>query len=161
MPETPVPTADLVDEYGAELRVCQVQFRDFGAVASFTGPVRTVLCHEDNGILRELVRTPGEGHVLVVDGGASLGTALVGDLLAGAALENGWAGLILHGAIRDARALRELPLGIKALGTTPRKSNRTGEGALDTPVAFGGIVFHPGDILHADEDGVVLLPKSR
>ena len=119
-------TADLVDQYGAELRVCDVQFRQFGGQRVFTGPVRTVSCHEDNGLLRDLVQTPGAGCVLVVDGGGSLHAALVGDVLAGAAVQNGWAGLVIHGAVRDSAALAGLGLGIKALGTNPRKSGKTG-----------------------------------
>jgi regulator of ribonuclease activity A len=159
MPETPVPTADLVDQYGTELRVCETQFRQFGGCRAFTGPVRTVSCHEDNGLLRELVRAPGSGRVLVVDGGGSLRAALVGDMLAGAALANGWAGLILHGAVRDSAALAGLDLGVKALGTNPRPGGKTGAGAVDVPVSFGGVTFHPGDVLHADDDGIVLLPR--
>jgi regulator of ribonuclease activity A len=159
MPDTPVPTADLVDQYGAELRVCETQFRQFGGCRAFAGPVRTVSCHEDNGLLRELVRTPGSGCVLVVDGGGSLRTALVGDMLAGAAQANGWAGLILHGAVRDSVALAGLDLGVKALGTNPRPGGKTGAGAVDVPVSFGGVMFHPGDVLHADDDGIVLLPR--
>jgi regulator of ribonuclease activity A len=155
----PVPTADLVDQYGAELRVCDVQFRQFGGRRAFTGPVRTVSCHEDNGLLRELVRTAGAGCVLVVDGGGSLHTALVGDMLAGAAQASGWAGLALYGAVRDSVALAGLDLGIKALGTNPRTSTKTGAGEIDVPVTFGGVTFCPGDILHADDDGVVLLPR--
>jgi len=159
MPDTAVPTADLVDQYGTELRVCETQFRQFGGCRAFAGPVRTVSCHEDNGLLRELVRTPGSGCVLVVDGGGSLRAALVGDMLAGAAQTNGWAGLILHGAVRDSVALAGLDLGVKALGTNPRPGGKTGAGAVDVPVSFGGITFHPGDVLHADDDGIVLLPR--
>ena len=122
--------------------------------------MRTVSCHEDNGLLRDLVQTPGAGAVLVVDGGGSLRTALAGDLIAGAAEANGWAGLILHGAVRDSVALAGLDLGIKALGTIPRKSAKTGAGAVDVPVTFGNVTFHPGDILHADDDGIVLLPPA-
>jgi regulator of ribonuclease activity A len=154
------PTADLVDQYGAELRVCDVQFRQFGGHRSFGGPVRTVSCHEDNGLLRDLVRSAGAGCVLVVDGGGSLHTALVGDVLAGAAQENGWAGLVVHGAVRDSAALAQLGLGIKALGTNPRKSGKTGAGAVDVPLSFGGVTFQPGDVLHADDDGIVLLPPG-
>ena len=153
-------TADLVDQYGAELRVCDVQFRQFGGHRMFTGPVRTVSCHEDNGLLRDLVRTPGVGCVLVVDGGGSLHAALVGDVLAGAAAEHGWAGLVIHGAVRDSAALAGLGLGIKALGTNPRRSGKTGTGAVDVPVTFGGVTFQPGDVLHADDDGIVLLPPG-
>jgi regulator of ribonuclease activity A len=159
MPNTPVPTADLVDQYGSALRVCETQFRQFGGTRAFTGPVRTVSCREDNGLLRQLVQAPGGGSVLVVDGAGSLHAALVGDMLAGAALANGWAGLVLHGAVRDSEALSGLDLGIKALGTNPRPGGKTGSGAVDVPVTFGGITFHPGDVLHADDDGVVLLPR--
>ncbi|WSQ15147.1 ribonuclease E activity regulator RraA [Streptomyces sp. NBC_01231] len=160
MPETvtPVPTADLVDQYGTALRVCDLQFRQFGAHHGFAGPVRTVSCHADNGLLRDLLRTPGDGAVLVVDGAGSLRTALVGDLIAGAAQDNGWAGLVLHGAVRDSVALAGLRLGIKALGTIPRKSAKEAAGAVDVPVTFGGVTFRPGDILHADADGITLLP---
>lgn len=157
-PVTPIPTADLVDQYGTALRVCDLQFRQFGAHRGFAGPVRTVSCHEDNGLLRDLLRTPGDGAVLVVDGDGSLRTALVGDLIAGAAQDNGWAGLVLHGAVRDSVALAGLRLGIKALGTIPRKSAKDAAGAVDTPVTFGGVTFRPGDILHADDDGIALLP---
>ncbi len=152
-------TADLVDEYGAELRVCDVQFRQFGGRRVFAGPVRTVSCHEDNGLLRDLVRTPGAGAVLVVDGGGSLHAALVGDIIAGSAYASGWAGLIVHGAVRDSATLAGIDLGIKALGANPRKGGKTGAGAIDVPVAFGGVTFQPGDVLHADDDGIVLLPS--
>ncbi|WP_369029584.1 ribonuclease E activity regulator RraA [Streptomyces adonidis] len=160
MPDSPapLPTADLVDQYGAELRVCDLQFRQFGGHRSFTGTVHTVSCHEDNGLLRDLLRTPGHGDVLVVDGQGSLRTALVGDLIAGAAQDNGWAGLVLHGAVRDSAALATLELGIKALGTIPRKSSKAAEGAVDVPVVIGGVTFRPGDRLHSDDDGIVLLP---
>jgi regulator of ribonuclease activity A len=160
MADNPVPTADLVDRYGPELRVCGTQFRQFGGRRAFAGPVRTVSCHEDNGLLRDLLRTPGSGSVLVVDGAGSLRAALVGDVLAGAALANGWSGLTLHGAVRDSAALSGLDLGIKALGTNPRPGGKTGAGAVDVPVTFGGVTFYPGDILHADDDGIVLLPRS-
>lgn len=153
-----VPTADLADTYGPDLRVCDLQFRQFGGRRLFSGPVRTVSCHEDNGLLRELLHTPGSGAVLVVDGGGSLRSALVGDLIAAAAQASGWAGLIVHGAVRDSVALAGLDLGIKALGTTPRKSAKAGAGAVDAAVTFGNVTFRPGDVLHADDDGVVLLP---
>lgn len=159
-PHAPIPTADLVDQYGSELRVCDVQFGQYGGRRSFAGPVRTVSCHEDNGLLRELLRTPGEGHVLVVDGGGSLRTALSGDLIATAAQDNGWAGLVLHGAVRDSAVLAGLDLGIKALGAIPRKSAKDGVGEVDVPVTIGDVTFAPGDVLHADDDGIALLPHT-
>ncbi|MBT2454766.1 ribonuclease E activity regulator RraA [Streptomyces sp. ISL-86] len=161
MSVTPVPTADLYDEHGEGLAICTTPFRQFGGRRLFAGPVRTVSCHEDNALLRELVNTPGAGAVLVVDGGGSLRTALVGDLIAGAAERNGWAGLIINGAVRDSVALGGLGgLGIKALGTNPRKSGKTGAGTVDGPVTIGEVTFRLGDTVHADEDGVVVLPAT-
>ncbi|WP_167109496.1 ribonuclease E activity regulator RraA [Amycolatopsis granulosa] len=150
-------TADLVDEHGDELRVCDTQFRQFGGERVFSGRVRTVACHQDNGLVKQVLATPGEGAVLVIDGRGSLHTALSGDLIARSAADNGWAGLVINGAVRDSAVLAGLPIGIKALGTTPRKSAKAGTGQLDVPVGFGGITFHPGDLLYADDDGVVLL----
>ncbi|MEU9304168.1 ribonuclease E activity regulator RraA [Streptomyces sp. NPDC048269] len=160
MSVTPVPTADLYDEHGEMLGICATQFRLLGGRRLFAGPVRTLSCHEDNALLRELVHGPGEGAVLVVDGGGSLRTALVGDLLAGAAERNGWAGLIINGAVRDSVALGGLGLGVMALGTVPRKSGKTGAGTVDEPVTIGGTTFRPGDTVHADADGVVVLPAG-
>ncbi|MEU9342699.1 ribonuclease E activity regulator RraA [Streptomyces sp. NPDC048278] len=159
MSTTPVPTADLVDRYGEELRVCDTQLTSYGSVRSFCGPVRTVSCHDDNALLHELLRKPGDGHVVVVDGLASLRTALLGDIMATRARDNGWAGLVIHGAVRDVPALAGIHLGVRALGANPRKSGKAGTGAVDVPVTFGGVTFHPGDMLHADDDGVVLLPN--
>ncbi|MFC4000084.1 ribonuclease E activity regulator RraA [Prauserella oleivorans] len=156
-----ISTADLVDKHGAALRVCDTQFRQFGAHRAFSGRVRTVSCYQDNGLVKQLLNSPGEGCVLVVDGGGSLHTALTGDLIAGAAVHNGWAGLVINGAVRDSAVLAGLPLGIKALGTNPRKSSKAGAGSVDVPVGFGGVTFHPGDELYADDDGVVLLPADH
>jgi regulator of ribonuclease activity A len=153
-------TADLVDEHGQALLVCDTQFRQFGGHRSFTGPIRTVACHEDNGLVRELLNSPGDGCVLVVDGGGSVHTALTGDMIAEAAVRNEWVGLVLNGAVRDSAVLADLPIGIKALGTNPRKSAKNGNGTVDVAVEFGGITFTPGDTLYSDEDGVVVLPTT-
>lgn len=160
MPTTPVPTADLADEHGDQLRVCDVQFTSYGARRSFAGPIRTVSCHEDNALLHALLREPGDGRVVVVDGRASLRTALLGDLMAERARANGWAGVVILGAVRDAAVLAGVPVGVHALGTNLRRSGKAGHGEVDVPVSFGGVTFTPGDILHADDDGVVLLPAS-
>ncbi|MGF1646825.1 MAG: ribonuclease E activity regulator RraA [Kineosporiaceae bacterium] len=157
-------TADVYDElherHGTTLQSCPLQFRDLGGRRRFQGPVRTVRCHEDNALLKSVLSGPGDGAVLVVDGGGSLGTALVGDVIAGLAVANGWAGLVIHGAVRDSVALGGLPLGVKALGTNPRTSAKTGAGEVDVPVELGGVVMMPGDRLWADEDGVLVLRAS-
>jgi regulator of ribonuclease activity A len=156
-----VGTADLVDELGEDVRSCDVQLRQLGGRTRFAGPARTVECRGDNALVKQVLSTPGEGAVLVVDGGGSLHSALVGDLVAGAAVENGWAGLVLHGAVRDAAALAGMALGIKALGTNPRKSRKDGTGRVDVPVGFGGIVVVPGEWVFSDDDGVLVVPAEQ
>jgi regulator of ribonuclease activity A len=154
------PTADLVDAIGADVRSCDVQFRQFGAHTQFAGPISTVRCFQDNALLKSVLSTPGDGGVLMIDGGGSLHTALVGDLIADLARSNGWSGLIVNGAVRDAAALRGIELGIKALGTNPRKSGKTGAGELDVRVSLGGVEFVPGDIAYSDDDGIVVVTAA-
>jgi regulator of ribonuclease activity A len=154
------PTADLVDDIGPDVRSCDVQFRQFGARTQFAGPITTVRCLEDNGLLKSVLSTPGEGGVLVIDGAGSLHTALVGDLIAELAHSNGWSGLVIHGAVRDATALRGIDLGIKALGTNPRKSSKIGAGERDVTVSVGGVTFVPGDIAYSDDDGIVIVAAA-
>jgi regulator of ribonuclease activity A len=152
-------TADLIDEYGAELAGCETQFRSYGSRVRFAGAVETVRCLEDNVLLKEVLATPGSGRVLVVDGGGSLRTALMGDMIAASAVANGWAGVVINGAVRDVAALRALDLGVKALGSNPRKSAKEGTGEAGVPVGFGGVEFRPGAWLYSDEDGIVLAPR--
>ena len=155
---TAIPaTADLYDEHGDHLQSCDLQFRQYGATRSFAGTITTVRCHQDNALLKSVLGEDGAGRVLVVDGGGSLHTALMGDLIATMARDNGWSGVIIHGAVRDVAVLADLSIGIKALGSNPRKSTKTGAGERDQPVEFGGATFQPGATLYSDEDGVVVL----
>lgn len=149
-------TADVWDEHGDGLMSCDLQLRSFGGRSTFEGPVRTVRCRDDNQLVKNVLATPGEGAVLVVDGDGSLHAALVGDQVAARAATNGWAGLIINGAVRDAEALGGVDIGLKALGTNPRRSSKSGEGSVDVAVTFGGAVFAPGARLWADLDGVVV-----
>ena len=150
------PTADLIDEHGDAIRSCEIQFRQFGAQLRFFGPIRTIKTLEDNALIKSTLSQPGSGSVLVIDGGGSLKAALVGDVIAGLALSNGWAGLVIWGAVRDTVALAQLNLGIKALGSNPRKSGKTGSGVLDAPIQLGGINIRSGHWLYSDEDGIVV-----
>lgn len=152
-------TADLFDRHGEALRICEAPLRSFGGKARFHGTIRCVRCHEDNALLKRVLGEAGEGRVLVVDGGGSLRRALMGDNVAGLAVSNGWSGVVIFGAIRDSVAIGRLELGVKALGTNPRSPLKTGAGEVDVAVSFGGIAFSPGDELHSDEDGLVLLPS--
>src|SRR3954468_6668297 len=149
-------TADLSDEHPDAL-VCGLQLRQFGGVTEFSGPIATVRCQDDNVLLRRQVEGPGNGRVLVVDGGGSLRTAVVGDLIAGIAAANGWVGLVMNAGVRDTAVLRHMPIGIKALGSVPLRSVKEGVGEVDVPVDFGGITFTPGAILTSDDDGIVVL----
>ena len=150
-----IATADLYDERGEDLDSLSLQLLDLGGRVAFDGPIRTVRCHRDNALVKQVLATPGDGAVLV-DGGGSLESALVGDLIAASAVENGWAGVIVHGAIRDRGAMASLPLGVKALGSNPRKSAKDGVGEIDVPVTIAGVVFTPGRHVWADEDGVLI-----
>ncbi|WP_285136479.1 ribonuclease E activity regulator RraA [Microbacterium sp. lyk4-40-TSB-66] len=151
-----IATADLYDERGDELDSLSLPLIDLGGRTAFDGPVRTVRCHRDNALVKQVLATPGAGAVLVVDGAGSLESALVGDMIAASAVENGWAGIIVNGAIRDRVALAELPLGVKALGSNPRKSAKDGVGDVDVPVTIAGVVFTPGRRVWADADGVLV-----
>jgi regulator of ribonuclease activity A len=151
-------TADLWDEHGDELVSCELQLRQFGGVRAFEGAISTVRCDEDNALLRARVSEPAEGRVLVVDGGGSLGAALMGDQIGALAVENGWGGVVINGAVRDVNALAELELGVKALGSNPCKSLKTGAGEVDVPVSFGGVTFVAGARLVSDDDGIVVFP---
>ena len=149
-------TADLYDEHGERLRIVAPLFRDFGGRKVFSGPASTVKVFEDNSLVRSALEEPGEGRVLVVDGGASMRCALVGDNLALLGQQNGWAGIIVYGCIRDARPIADIDIGVKAMATNPRKSVKKGEGDRDIEVRFGEVCIAPGDYVYADEDGVVI-----
>lgn len=153
----PRATADLVDEIGPDVRSCDLQLAQYGGRVMFAGRISTVRCFQDNALLKSVLSEPGNGGVLVIDGAASLHTALVGDLIAELGRANGWAGLIINGAVRDASTLKTLDIGIKALGTNPRKSTKTGAGERDVAVSFGGVTFTPGDVAHSDDDGIVVV----
>ena len=151
-----VLTADLYDERGDELQSVPLQFQTIGGRAQFSGPIRTVTCFEDNALLKSILSTPGNGAVLVIDGGGSLNSALMGDMIADLAVANGWSGAIINGAVRDRIAIGALDLGVKALGSNPRKSSKTGAGIADAVVEIAGVVFTPGRTVYCDEDGILV-----
>ena len=149
-------TADLYDEHEGKVQVVNAFLHNFGQRTHFSGPISTVRCFEDNSQVRAALEEPGRGRVLVVDGGASNRCALVGDVMAKLGLENGWAGLVIYGCIRDSAVVATMPIGIKALGTNPRRSIKKGAGERDVILNFGDATFTPGDCLYSDEDGLLL-----
>jgi regulator of ribonuclease activity A len=157
---TTFATCDLCDAHEEDtsraFRVLPPVFRDFGGMASFCGKVATLRCPEDNSRVREAVNSPGEGRVLVIDGGASTRRALVGGNLAAAAARNGWAGIVVDGAVRDAAELIAAGIGIKALALMPLRSVKRGEGQRDLAIEIQGVAVRPGDWLYADQDGIVV-----
>lgn len=160
MSDTKIVTPDLCDDHADLVQVVDPMFRNYGGVEAFGGEIVTVKCFEDNSIVKEQVGLPGEGRVMVVDGGASKRNALLGDMLAEKASANGWAGLIIYGCIRDVDVIAETKLGVQALGSNPRKTEKRGIGDLNVPVTFGGVTFVPGEYVYADNNGVIVSPKN-
>ena len=153
-------TADLCDAFPQLVQPAEPLFHDYGGVNKFAGPIETLRVFEDNALLRQVLETEGRGRVLVVDGGASLRCALVGGRLALLAHEKGWSGVLINGCVRDAAELGLVPIGIRALNTTPMRSGKTGAGEWGGKVFFAGIAFSQGKYLYADGDGILLADRN-
>ena len=155
-------TCDLCDAHKNDtdgaFRVLPPVFHDYGGRPKFSGPVSTVKCFEDNSLVKAAVDSPGQGRVLVVDGGGSLRRALVGGNLAAAAARNGWAGLVVDGCVRDVAELAACDVGIRALALMPLPTEKRNEGQRDVPVQVQGLWVRPGEWLYADADGIVVMP---
>lgn len=153
-------TTDLSDRLADAAQVAAPLFRDFGGRTRFSGPISTIKCFEDNSLVRAALEEPGDGRVLVVDGGGSMRCALLGDQLAALAVKNGWSGVLVNGCIRDSEAIAETDLGVKALAAHPRKSVKRGHGERDVLVRFAEVSFNPAHYLYADPDGVVITEQE-
>lgn len=151
-----ISTADLCDAHEDQVRVVEPMFSSFGGQPSFFGRIATLKVFEDNSLVRTALESPGEGRVLVIDGGGSLRRALVGDQLAALAASNGWAGIVVYGCIRDSVAIADMDIGLLALDTHPLKTKKRNAGEADIAVSFGGVTFLPGEWLYADQDGVIV-----
>ena len=153
-------TTDLYDDFGDLVQTCSVQFQDYGGKTRYSGPIRTVKCFRDNQLFRALLDEPGNGCVVIVDGGASTESALMGDIIAAKGAKNGWAGCVILGAVRDSAELGKIEFGAKALGVNPAKSSKAGQGDVDVTLEFGGARFEPGHWVYCDEDGVLVAPHE-
>lgn len=149
-------TADLYDAFGNRCHSCDTQFKQYGGRREFSGRIRTIKCLDDNVLLRRMLETRSDGEVLVVDGSGDLGSALIGDVIAGLGAKSGWSGAVVFGAIRDTRALASLDFGLKALGSNPKKSAKHGAGNVDVTLQFGGVIFLPGHWIYSDDDGILV-----
>lgn len=155
VPEQSIVTPDICDAH-PEVQAIPAQFTNFGGVSAFAGPVRTVACFEDNSMVKQAVAEPGNGSVLVVDGGGSMRCAMLGDMLAEKAAANGWAGIVMYGCVRDVDILARTSLGVQALGHHPRKSEKRGEGTRDIAVDIAGVNVRPEQWLYADNNGILV-----
>ena len=154
------PTCDYFDDHGDALGVLPANLRHYGGQGAFHGPVVTVKTFEVNSRVKELANTPGKGRVMVVDGGGSLRRALCGDVIAAEAAGNGWAGVVIWGAVRDVAMLAETPIGIMAMGHTPARCVRKGEGEVGCDLRIDGVAVSEGDYLVADADGAIVFPAT-
>jgi regulator of ribonuclease activity A len=153
-------TTDLSDAHPDDVQIPEPIFGDFGGEVKFHGPIATVKTFEDNTLVRAALETPGNGRVLVVDGGGSMRCALLGDNLAKLAIDNNWKGIVINGCLRDSESIGELPIGVKALAVHPRKSLKKNYGWSEVPVSFAGVTFTPGHWLYADMDGMIVSAKK-
>ena len=153
-------TPDLCDAFGGIVQVAEPLFRDYGAVRRFAGPIATVRTRDDNTLVRQVLETPGHGRVLVVDGAGSLRCALLGGRLAVLAQSNGWSGILVNGCIRDSGEIATIPVGVKALNTSPVRSEKAGRGEQNVVVTFAGVTFEPRHFLYADDDGIVVADRD-
>ncbi len=153
-------TADLCDGYPELVQVAQPEFREYGGLAKFSGPIETLSVFEDNALVRQILETDGGGRVLVIDGSGSRRCALVGGRLGTVAYENGWVGLVINGSVRDTAELSQIPIGIRALHSVPLRSGKEGAGQRGTPLTFAGVAFVPGSFLYADSDGLVVAQRN-
>jgi len=153
-------TCDISDALHPQVQYLEPGYQSFGAKTSFSGLIQTVKCFEDNSLVRERVFSDGSGCVLVVDAGGSKRCAMLGDMLAAKAVENGWQGVVMYGLIRDTVDINQMDIGVKALGAYPLKSVKKGVGEIDIEVTFSGVTFTPGEYLYADEDGVITVKEK-
>lgn len=142
------------------LNVLPPIFRSFGKQEKFSGPASTLKVFEDNALVRAALETPGNGQVLVVDGGGSLRCALVGGNLGQLAERNGWAGIVVNGCIRDSEEINACGIGVRALATHPQRSVRKGAGDSNLRVSIGGVAINPGDWIYSDADGILVATEK-
>ena len=153
-------TSDLCDQLGTEVQVCMAPMTSYGGRRAASGRVACVRTFEDAALIRAQLAQPGEGRILVVDGGASNRVALLGDNMARLGMENGWHGVIIHGAVRDVDALASMNFAVFALSSVPLRGGNSSVGEHGVELRFGGVVFIPGHFVSMDGDGVVVTPMA-
>ena len=157
---TIISTPDLSDQFDQEVDIVEPLFRHYGGLKQAYGQITTVACFEDNSFVAEQVKSPGNGHVLIVDGRGSLRYSLLGDQLATSAINNGWSAILINGCLRDVEIITPMPLVVMALASIPRKTVKAGKGSLNVPVNFAGTTFNPGHYLFVDETGILVSERN-
>jgi regulator of ribonuclease activity A len=157
---TTVSTPDLSDQFDQEVNIVQPIFKHYGDLKQGYGQITTIDCFEDNSLVSEQVQLPGEGRILVIDGGGSLRYSLLGDQLTGKAIDNGWSAILINGSLRDVEIIASMPLVVLALASIPRKTVKAGKGSLNVPVSFAGVTFNPNHYLFIDETGILVAEKN-
>lgn len=157
---TEFQTPDLCDKYPDQVRVAAPIFKHYGGITCFSGPIVTIKCFEDNSLVKHHASQPGEGKIMVVDGEGSQRRALLGDMIAQAAVKNGWQGIIIHGCVRDVDILAQLPFGVQALNAHPVKTEKRRLGSFNIPLSFAGVIFNPGDYVYADNNGILVTANA-
>ena len=157
---TIVSTPDLSDQFDQEVDIVEPLFRHYGGLKQAYGQITTVACFEDYSLVAEQVKSPGKGHVLIVDGRGSLRCSLLGDQLATSAIDNGWSGILINGCLRDVEIITPMPIVVMALASIPRKTVKAGKGSLNVPVNFAGTTFNPGHYLFVDETGILVSERN-
>ena len=157
---TIVSTPDLSDQFDQQVDIVEPLFMHYGGLKQGYGQITTIACFEDNSLVAEQVKLPGEGRALVVDGGGSLRCSLLGDQLAAIAIENGWSAILINGSLRDVEVIAPMPLVVLALASIPRKTVKAGQGNLNVPISFAGVTFYPNHYLFVDETGILVSEKN-
>ena len=156
-----IPTSNLSDLYPSDLKYMDSIFKSYGQTSRFSGPIATISCFEDIFLIKDLLSQPGNGQVLLIDGGGSDKSALFDETLALEAINNNWAGIIINGRIRQSNQIKNLPIGVKAIGESVRKSSCRNGGEMNGKIEMAGVEIAPGDLVIADEDGVVVFEKKE
>lgn len=151
-----ITTANLCDSMGSAAQPCLADWRSFGGRTSAAGAVQTVRVFEDAALIRQVLGEEGQGRILVVDAGASRRVAVLGDRMAKIGRDHGWAGVLIHGAVRDVDILRDIDICVLALGAVPSRGGKAGTGEIGVEVSIAGTPIRPGDFIALDSDGAVV-----
>lgn len=153
-----LPVANISDVM-ARMSAGGPRLRPMHAGGVMAGPAFTVRTRPgDNLMVHKALDLAEPGDVIVVDAGGDLTNAIIGEIMVTYAARRGLAGMVIDGAIRDSAALRAGDFPVFAAGVTHRGPYKDGPGEINVPVALGGMLVAPGDLVVGDVDGLLCLP---